>query len=898
MPPNSDPDIEVIPSRIVPSEKTIPFLNPNPLRVDDSTSPGEITSFDFEKYSYLSDKPAFEKIGYFWYRDFYCLHLKVYSASFDPGNVVLNEFPELKIKITFPRNTELKKTAPLVISSAFDKVLSSSIVNSSMAEQFRSGSSGRLDNDGDSWINFDQEYVKLSSGIDGIFRIYKSDLDKLGIPVSGIDPQKFRLYESGREIPIRVYGESDGSFDNNDFIEYFASKNYSTISPHIINEINEPYNDYMNRYTDSTYYFLTWGSESGKRFDSSAALHESISDTLDFYTSFFHFEENTMYQPLSASILKNQDPEWLETNAWIWGWLGVQSINYSFIPDDLVTDKTAAVYFKCISAGSDRATDSHNLTISVNNEIIDSQTADRGDRILLGDVFNSSILNSGTNDLRIINEENGSSVNVLAYDWYEIEYPRNIKALDDSLIFELKYDFLPGEKIIKVENINTPKVNLYKIQGSLKRINNINLVGNTLFFADTISPGDKYILLSDDKIKKPVFHYYKKFTNLSSPDNSADYIGISHKSLETAAAEYINFISDRYELKTSLVLINDIYDEFSFGYPQPEAVKSFLIAANKNWNNPKPSYLLLLGSACYDYNRYVFKQKGFERNINLVPSYGEPVSDSWFVMWDSTNTLLPQMFVGRIPAVSPDNISVYLEKHRNYLDSPYDEFNKRTLFFSGGDGNNPSQIELLKSTNENIIKNYSSARPLSLISPHFYKTVNPRTDFGPYESKFIQGEIEKGGLAVSYIGHSGTRTWDNSISEAGQLDNALNRGFLVTDFGCSTNKFAEPDIDAFGKLFLFSGQAIGYVGNSSLGYLSTSTTVSIYFYESLFGENRRGLGDAHLSAKIKMFERLGNTRFIPDIRSYQYIAGRSDIRTSTASKTQFDCFRQFIPASG
>ncbi len=60
------------------------------------------------------------------------------------------------------------------------------------------------------------------------------------------------------------------------------------------------------------------------------------------------------------------------------------------------------------------------------------------------------------------------------------------------------------------------------------------------------------------------------------------------------------------------------------------------------------------------------------------------------------------------------------------------------------------------------------------------------------------------------LGHSGTATWDNSINETSQLENNINRNPLITDFGCSTNKYAEPQIKCFGERFLFntSGQAL------------------------------------------------------------------------------------------
>ena len=144
---------------------------------------------------------------------------------------------------------------------------------------------------------------------------------------------------------------------------------------------------------------------------------------------------------------------------------------------------------------------------------------------------------------------------------------------------------------------------------------------------------------------------------------------------------------------------------------------------------------------------------------------------------------------------------------------------------------------------------------------HFYKTTNPVSDFGPVSAEQFQKDISSGGLFISYIGHSGTATWDNSIMETNQLKNSVNRNPLITDFGCSTNKFAEPDIVCFGERFVLGpeGQALGYVGNSSLGFTITTLTVPLFFYESVLLDSLNEIGDAHLNSKIEMFNKLGGS---------------------------------------
>jgi len=238
-----------------------------------------------------------------------------------------------------------------------------------------------------------------------------------------------------------------------------------------------------------------------------------------------------------------------------------------------------------------------------------------------------------------------------------------------------------------------------------------------------------------------------------------------------------------------------------------------------------------------------------------------PVSDVWFTTWDTSAVNLQQMFVGRIPAENNEQVYLYLDKHQNYLERQYDDYNKRYIFFSGGDANDPGQLELLKSTNDFIFQNYVLQTPVGGNGTHFYKTIDPPANFGPYSSEEIGNKIDSSGLFISYIGHSGTETWDNGITETDDLKNIFDdRNPVISDFGCSTGKFAEPDINAFGESFISSsedGQAINYLGNSSWGYVSTSVTYPKYFYEKLLLDTSQVISQAHFLAKVKLFNETG-----------------------------------------
>jgi len=186
---------------------------------------------------------------------------------------------------------------------------------------------------------------------------------------------------------------------------------------------------------------------------------------------------------------------------------------------------------------------------------------------------------------------------------------------------------------------------------------------------------------------------------------------------------------------------------------------------------------------------------------------------------------------------------------------------KDIFYFQGGRSDVTGELEYLKAPNDSIISRFIAPRPISGKYTHFYRTRTPQTDFGPYSPEEISNAISAGSLFISYIGHSGTATWDNSINSTNQLYNNVNRNPLITDFGCSTNKYAEPNIVCFGERFLFSssGQALGYVGNSSLGFQSTAVTAPVYFYEEIFNDSLSEVGNASLYSKMKLLTQNGNT---------------------------------------
>lgn len=869
IPPYSEPHISIISSAEEKYYYVIPVLNPALQMINDSTVTMKEVEYTDRK---IADKPikVIEIKGYFWLRDFYCVHVKINSHQFDERNNLLTELRDIKLKFEFTNQPKFLTYSPLIDRGQFDDNLRLVLSNSEIAEQFRSKPQILSSDTTGNWINYSVSYLKFGIANDGLFRIYKSDLESYGINTATINPKTFQLFESGREKPIHVFGETNLVFGDSDYIEFYGTKNYSKISPRVINPNNKPYNDYLDKYTDTTIYFLTWNISDGQRTKVNDFFQPLVMDTINYFTNVIHIEQNPMdvlFYTFHPDLVESQFPLWDTGKAWYWKFLANWSGPGIFtIPTtDVVPNKKAKFYGKLSSFGSTGSSNVHLLQLFINNNLIDSQVTNRYERVLLNGSMNSGLINEGDNQLMLAyNDAGGAGNGVLLIDWVEAEYPRKLKLTADSLYFQFKDIGETSLKIIKIENVNTPDFLLFKVKPDFQRVTAYSLVNSDLYFTDTVSNEDAYYIVRQNKFSKPVFYKYRAFTNLRNQTNQIDYIGITHPDFLQSVNEYVNYISDNFSVTANVFSVEDIFDEFGYGYPTAESIREFVLYKFQSAPSPKPSFLTLFGDANYDYKKYRTASQGIIGGGNFVPSYGYPISDQFYAIWDSTGFRQPQMYVGRIPINNNNEMEFYKSKVKNNIDKPLNDWNKKYLFFSGGRANYPDEISLYKSVNDSVINNFITSPPLAGKYHHFYKTTDPLTDFGPYQESTFRNAIKDGAVFVSYIGHSGTATWDNSISDVRQLKNNQNRNPVISDFGCSTNKFAEPDIVAFGERFVLEndGQALGYVGNSALGFVSTAIKAPGNFYKSIIRDSIFQIGRALLRAKYLMFEQLGSSNVV------------------------------------
>ena len=201
--------------------------------------------------------------------------------------------------------------------------------------------------------------------------------------------------------------------------------------------------------------------------------------------------------------------------------------------------------------------------------------------------------------------------------------------------------------------------------------------------------------------KQPVNILKDENSALRSDDRTADFIIITHDDFYDEALNLKEWRESNNNIKTEVVKISDIYDEFSCGLIDPAAIRDFLRFAYLNWwddaGNP-PGYVLLIGDGSYDFKNILNNE-----NNNYIPPFEidndnelySRCTDDWYVYIEGDDKLM-DMAVGRLPAASKSEVSSIINKIIDYEANPEFGFWKNTMILIADDeltpGDNTQRI--------------------------------------------------------------------------------------------------------------------------------------------------------------------------------------------------------------
>ncbi len=691
---------------------------------------------------------------------------------------------------------------------------------------------------GNEWINYDQDYFKITLAKDGFYRVDRSTLNEMGIPVNTLEHQHFQLFHLGKEIPLFISANGN-ILAEGDYFEFFGEQSRSEIDRFLfLNPDEEMLNPYYSLFSDTSAYFLTWNtSATGLRYQTVEPDLNNLPPKEPWY---WHQEklilkerqvQQTYSEGIAESTYEKGEGFASNFNTFMQHSLPVSAPYAS-------TQDSAQFSIRMVSSNGF----THNLEININNQNLLSED-------FSGYQLKEYILKKPTDDLNdseIIEISGGTSNNDrYALASIVLDYPRNFD-FQNSDFFAFRLEGNGNPQYLEIENFqSSQEVILYDplAQARYKVVND----GGTL------------------KVKIPGFsgvrHFYLQNTNSGweQPDVSpvsfinyeeinANYIIISNQKLyddgegNNLVQEYADYRSSVEGGNHSVVAveISDLYNQFAYGIPNhPISIRNFGYFTKKYWTNPQ--FMLIIGKARqYDAIRTSGQLASPDNATYYVPTFGKPGSDN--LLLGSTTSQAPIMAIGRIPATSPQDIKYYFDKiksHEAGLVSQDDQDRswRKEIIHLGGGGSPSEQLTLRNHLEEMasiIEQNEFGGNVYS-----FYKTSSEPVQQS--QSEELTSRINGGASIVTFFGHSGTGGFDFSIDDPTTYENT-GKYPLMFSLGCLSGQI-HLDFQSVGEKFIFQEDkaALGFVATTGYGYIFALSNAAKKIY-NLMGDDYYGRG--------------------------------------------------------
>jgi hypothetical protein len=324
-------------------------------------------------------------------------------------------------------------------------------------------------------------------------------------------------------------------------------------------------------------------------------------------------------------------------------------------------------------------------------------------------------------------------------------------------------------------------------------------------------------------------------SNWNASSNGADLVIIAPKTLIPSAAP-LAALRQSQGLVVSVVDIDDVYDEFSYGTHGPQAVKDFLLRAQTSWSRP-PRYVIFLGDADQDPRNYEAAGQ-----FDLVPTklvdatYNETASDDWLTDFD--NDGIADIPVGRIPVRTPAEADIVISKIVNFSPSSVPQTallvadDQGSYYFNFEAAND--EVQALLPSSMNVVR------------------INKRTD--PNAHTNIVNNLNQGVALLNYSGHGNVNTWTSAnIFTTPDAFGSTNHSKLplVLVMNCLNGYFQEPRLEGIAEGFVKApeGGAIAVFASSGETIPDGQHDMSNLLYQLLYGSQSIALGDAIKTAK-------------------------------------------------
>jgi uncharacterized repeat protein (TIGR01451 family) len=523
---------------------------------------------------------------------------------------------------------------------------------------------------------------------------------------------------------------------------------------------------------------------------------------------------------------------------WVWDYVyaGYGAKSFTFRTDGATRSDTGSVTIRLKGGTETPADPDHHATFTLNGSFIGEAYWNGTEALQTTLAFDASLLIDGENVLTIDGlSDTGAPYSLFYVDAFDVLYTSFYRAHGNK--FEGPAS---GHAAVLVSGFTRPDVAVFDVTVPARPVIVQAPVTPTSdgTYGVVLASTDKqavYYAVTPDAVAQPTRILPDTPSTLRQPDNEGEYLVVTTEALRETAQ---GLADHRSELRSQVVDIEDVYDEFNYGNASPYALRAFLAYARTQWQVP-PRYVVLAGDGTYDYKDFLgFGGNAIPPMMASTPSGLFP-SDPWFVA--AQKLAQPEPAIGRLPVTTTDELTQVIGKiqaREAALSEPW----VRSGLLAADDVDAGGDFPL---SSEGVAAWLPADLPLTRAYIATAGTAQAR-------SVLLAG-INQGTGVVSYFGHAGY----DRFADEGLLTNAdapaltnTDRPTIMTAITCLAGNAALPGYPALGELLVRApGGAVALWAPSGMSENDLADPLAQRFYAALFGGRSERIGEAVAAAR-------------------------------------------------
>ncbi|WP_188770350.1 type IX secretion system sortase PorU [Emticicia aquatilis] len=739
------------------------------------------------------------------------------------------------------------------------------------------------------------EWYKIATTRTGVHKIDASFLRDAGIDIAKLNPQNIRIFGNGggvlpqannalrakdlTENFIEVVGENDGKFDASDYILFYSESSHRIL----YSTNNQLFTHQNNPYSDTSFVFLNISDTKGLRIKNQT-LVGSANSILTFDDFTFHEIDQKNVVSLGGRDLGGSGREWYGESFGVSPDISFDLKTEGIIPNSSIKLTSAILGASFTTTKVILKLNADSLIGEQSLRAIGTGTYDiKGNENI--QTFTAISNGKSTQKLTFSFNKNNQNSSVAYLNYFEVQTKRKLQFYElQTLVRSIESLGNKTSNFIISQASNTHKI--WDVTNPLLPENIPFQINNSeaSFGAETQNKLKTFVLFSSTNLLEP--NSIQKVSNQNiQQTQTPDLLILTIKNWHEQAERLAAFRRTNDGLSVAVVDIEQVYNEFSSGSPDPTAIRDF---GRFLWqkNPTKLKYLLLLADASFDYKNIIqyasidtkLQIPTYEsrESLNPVNSYA---SDDYFGFfednegeWQENNAGNHSMEigVGRLPVKSIEEAKNVVDKLIYYARTQRTAGSwRRKISFVADDGDFNIHQQDADDISEVTLKTTKDLIINKIYLDAFPQIATANGAISPEVNKALNKSVNEGALIINYSGHGGTDGWtEEKVLTRDQIQSwrNLNNMPLFLTATCSFGRFDDPGNVSGAEMAMLSprGAAIGLLTTTRPVYSNTNFLLNNAFYQAFAQKNTNPnlrLGDIFRITKNNSLSGVFNRNF-------------------------------------